>query len=427
MRRRPLTTALTLLAAFAVPLSVMYASGCFGGPDTVIDEPVTISVLHSQKGVGADLLRQMAAEFSASHPNISVALEYGGDPSSVARRLREAVGAGEAPTLAEVPETALLGLRDAGVIQPLQNYIASRSYGLELEDLDDFWPCFVAPNTVGRQVWGMPFSHRVIALAYDPDLVPEPPRTWAELMEVAGVLTRRGPDPANSTFGVALQPGADLFTLLLYSNGGLLLAGDPPKYVFNSPAGTTALEYLYEIASLRKSVLLTTGSPARAVAEGRAAMAVGEVSWCENDPSREVMALAPLPDGGAPATMAPGTSLVITSGLSPAHGEAAWRFLRWLMRPENVARWSAATGDVPVRRSAMDEQVWRLGPGMSWNWRRIVGGLEAAAYPPVTPNWPRVKAEMTTAVSRYLLGEFGSSKTLLDGLVDSANRSLGGP
>lgn len=56
--------------------------------------------------------------------------------------------------------------------------------------------------------------------------------------------------------------------------------------------------------------------------------------------------------GGAGLTMFPST---------PEKQDATWEFLSWLLTPENVVRWSASTGYVPIRKSALEsEEIQQL-------------------------------------------------------------------
>lgn len=423
MRKRLGRAAVFLVALLAgLPLA-----GCSGGPATVIEGPTTVTFWHSQKGPGAALLADLAAEFSRLEPHITVNLVYRGDPTQVAADLPAAVTAGQGPVLAEVPTEALANLRAGGAISPLGSFIASRHYGLKMEDLDDFWPCLVQANTVDRQVWGLPFSHKIYGLIYDPDVLDEPPTTWDGLKVAASTLTRRDADPALSVFGLAFRPDADLFTLFLYQNGGQLLTGDPPRMSFASPQGTGCLEFLAEITTLRRAALLTMGDPLEAVAGGRAVMAVGPVGWTAEQLSGAGIALAPLPSGVARATLAPGTSLALTAGVNAARAEAGWRFARWLTGTQGAARWAAATGDVPVRRTAMESSVWRQGPGTIQGWRAVLAQMDVVVVLPASPNLDRIRDELNAAVPTYLLGQINSSQALLDGVVEKVSRATTGP
>ncbi|KPK21883.1 MAG: hypothetical protein AMJ76_01530 [Dehalococcoidia bacterium SM23_28_1] len=49
-----------------------------------------------------------------------------------------------------------------------------------------------------------------------------------------------------------------------------------------------------------------------------------------------------------------GRSLWILKGRPEAEQEAAWKFVKWLMEPEQQAEWFAGSGYLPVRISAYD-------------------------------------------------------------------------
>jgi sn-glycerol 3-phosphate transport system substrate-binding protein len=56
--------------------------------------------------------------------------------------------------------------------------------------------------------------------------------------------------------------------------------------------------------------------------------------------------------GGAGITMFPST---------PEKQDATWEFLTWLLEPDNVAKWTVATGYVPVRKSVLEsEEIQKL-------------------------------------------------------------------
>jgi len=398
----------------------------------VIAGQVTITVWHSQKAEAAKLLAQLAAEFSTRETNIIVKLVAKPDEAALLADLRQAASSERAPCVAEVPADQLHALRLAGIIRPLQSFIANRYYGLQVSDSEDFWPSLVQANAMGRQVWGVPFSHKLYALLYNPELVSRPPATWDELKSMAQSLTYRNGEPALSRFGVAFRPDAELLSLLLYQNGGRLLSGDSSRWVFNGAEGRAALEYLYELATVRKAALLTMGRPEQAVATGRAAMAIGQPTW-PLDPNDGPVAVAPLPKGAAAAALAPGTSLTLVNGHTDAQEEASWRFMRWLTSPEISARWSASTGDVPIRRQAMDQFVWAAGLGSLPGWSEVVAQMDSVVLLPnvtgtaAAGTWEKVRGDLSQAVTAYLLGAVSSSQSALDSVAIPANRALSGP
>ena len=72
--------------------------------------------------------------------------------------------------------------------------------------------------------------------------------------------------------------------------------------------------------------------------------------WVE---AREPVNLPGVPGGtGLPGVY--GRSLWILKGRPEAEQEAAWKFVKWLLEPEQQAEWFAGSGYLPVRVSAYD-------------------------------------------------------------------------
>jgi len=159
-------------------------------------------------------------------------------------------------------------------------------------------------------------------------------------------------------------------------------------------------------------------------------MAVAPVGWPpDRGPDPAVLAVAPLPAGRTRATLVPGTSLVLVSGHGAAQEKAAWEFLRWLVSPEIAARWAAATGSVPIRRSTLDSPVWQQGPGSFPGLREVLSRqMDAVASLPPSVDLGRLRRELDTSIPPYLLGRVNSSQALLDGVLNRLSReSAGGP
>jgi sn-glycerol 3-phosphate transport system substrate-binding protein len=63
---------------------------------------------------------------------------------------------------------------------------------------------------------------------------------------------------------------------------------------------------------------------------------------------------APGVPGGTRYTATYSRSLWITKDRPQAEQEAAWKFIKWLMEPEQQAEWFAGSGYLPVRKSSYD-------------------------------------------------------------------------
>ena len=99
------------------------------------------------------------------------------------------------------------------------------------------------------------------------------------------------------------------------------------------------------------------------VASGRAAMTFGYagalrslVSALEKGVEGVEIGVGPVPGfaDGTGSTLLLGHGLWILNERPQEEQEAAWKFIRWLMEPEQQAEWFAGSGQLPVSRSSVE-------------------------------------------------------------------------
>lgn len=185
-----------------------------------------------------------------------------------------------------------------------------------------------------------------------------PPETWDALLEQARVLRATGADP----HPVALAPTDWTWALLAVSLGDPLVdaEGRPTFTAPGSPA-RRAMDLL--LTMLREELI------APAIADGDATQhswfwsgrGTFHQGWAGSLPAArhpsggrgDAVTYLPLPDGGR--------SIAIPRGFAIPAGapdpEAAWTFLRWVLRPEIQRTLFTTTGVIPARRSVADALV----------------------------------------------------------------------
>jgi len=90
--------------------------------------------------------------------------------------------AGEGPDIIIGAHDWLGELVSNGLLEPL-----------DLDDkANDFDPVSLQAFTYNGQLYGLPYAVEAIALIYNKDLVPEPPKTWEEMKEIAKNLQEEG-------------------------------------------------------------------------------------------------------------------------------------------------------------------------------------------------------------------------------------------
>jgi len=99
---------------------------------------------------------------------------------------------------------------------------------LEPIDLGDkaggFNPVALEGFSYGGKLYGLPYGTENVALIYNKDLVPEPPKTWCELLEIARDLT----DPEIPQYGFIVQnPDPYHWFPMLSAAGGYIFGKNP--------------------------------------------------------------------------------------------------------------------------------------------------------------------------------------------------------
>lgn len=69
------------------------------------------------------------------------------------------------------------------------------------EVIESFDPVTIEAMSYGGSLYGVPYSREGVALLYNKDLVPEPPKTWKELVEISRELT----DPSIPQYGFVVE------------------------------------------------------------------------------------------------------------------------------------------------------------------------------------------------------------------------------
>ena len=324
-------------------------------------------------------------------------------------KLVAALRAGSGPVLFQAELSFFPRLVAEGQALPLEAYL----------DLD---PGFVADlfapawnyGVVGGRRFGLPFNTSTPVLFYNLDVFRakglEAPRDWRAFERTALALTSR----AAKGFIFVTDPQAWLFEAMVTSRGGSLVQDDRPN--FTSREAVAALEMLYR---LKEAGALSVRSMAEATfaqldfvrTKGMMVMA-SIANWpaAENFSFAFALGVAPVPrEEGGKVPMG-GAQLVVLKGASEAQARGAVAFWKYLMEPENVARWVEASYYVPLRKSALPllEGFYRENPFRKVAFEQVAHAQERPRLSQFSA-WARVLAE---ALERSLKGGVPPRKAL---------------
>ncbi len=256
------------------------------------------------------------------------------------------------------------------------------------------------------------------ALIYRKDLLDkynlELPATWSDLVEVSKVLQEKG----EMEFPVGL-PGAELAHTIyqtIEQAGGEMTSYENGKFKSNltDPKVKEAIKFILDQVTEYK--IAAPASVEYDKATLRAKLANGEIAFMYDSPQIyqyldqnapnlvEKVAVGPAPAGPA------GKNSVFTGGSHLAvykfteKKEEAEKWIKFLLRPENVALWSKAYGNVPGLLSATKLQGFGEKPLVDFNNVARDHGI----HPPSNPGGTLAKVE--DLINNQILGAYLEGK-----------------
>lgn len=423
--------------------AVLASCGGGGGKDgsTASSSDCPVSVLAEQTGktkvvfwhamgqVLGDELKKITDEFNSSQDKVEVELVFQGSYDDTITKYQAALRAkSQLPDLVQLEETQLQFAIDSKSFTPVAACIKADSY-----DTTDFLERVISYFTVEGTQWAMPFNTsnpvlyynkaKFVAAGLDPD---KPPATLDEVKQVSQKLV----DAGVVKHGIVLEFQPWYFEQILAKEGVTMLNNgngrtkrataatyDSPEAqeiwawlddmvksglaqsVGRNPQG---IDHFLSIASGDSAMTISTsaalGAIKAAIAAGQGAgveIGVAQLPSLTNDPAK----------GGA---MVGGAELWMGKGSTDAVKAATWEYLKYLDSPEVQAQWHAATGYLPIRRSATElpaiKDLWTSEPAYRVAYDQLndgtlndaSGGIVMGPYKEVRDLWKNAMEILTT-------------------------------
>jgi sn-glycerol 3-phosphate transport system substrate-binding protein len=306
------------------------------------------------------LIDTFAADFQKDNPGITLKPIYAGSYQDTMVKALTAHKAGAPPPLSVLLSTDMYTLIDEDAVMPFDGFIKSAE---DKAWLASFFPAFMANSQTGGQTWGIPFQRSTIVQYHNKDLFKEAgldpdkaPATWAELVDLAGKLTKR--DGGNTTqWGIQIPSSGFpywLFQGLSTQAGTLLANADGTKTGFDAPAVVEALQFWIDLAQKHKvhaPGIVEWGTTPKDFFEKKCAImwtTTGNLTNVRTN-AKFPFGVSMLPAGKRLGSPTGGGNFYISSKAKPAEQEAAFKFIRWVTTAERAAQWSVDTGYVAVR------------------------------------------------------------------------------
>jgi len=386
-------------------------------------KPVEITMWYEFPPGGRTEIEKLAAEFNSSQHDVHVRLVDQVTYEDMLPKYRAGLQTGDLPDLVQGDNMTLQTIVDSRHIVPVEACVKADHY-----DLADFLPRAIAAYRVGNTLQALPWNVSNPILIFDATLFrkagldpAKPPTTLAGIKAASQQIVDRGV----AKHGIALPRKAYLIEHMLAKSDVLFVdhgngrTGRAARSLLDGAVGREAFTWWDDM--VRSGLALDTGTDQSAhllaLGNGNAAMTI-EGSGVLG-PIRGVLesgqykgaqiAAGPMPSPRSGGGVSVGDGALFLVNTKPERVAAAWKFARFLEEPHNVARIAAAGGYVPVRRSAVDDEVlastWRAYPSFRVAYDQLLAGPnDSATAGPVIGDYQGVRNEVVNALAAMLTG-----------------------
>ena len=338
---------------------------------------VEITMWHDNVAATLNAIEGLVRRYNSSQSEVKVKLAYQGTDVEEMAKLVTSLNGGELPNIVQESEAFGQRLIDTGAVAPMQDFIDRDNY-----DLSDLNKNAVQYFTLDGKLWAMPFGMAVPLLYYNKmtfrevGLDPEkPPEDIDEVREISEKMLKRDTHGNVTRTGIALDIYGWYLEYVLSEHGDLYAnnengrAGRATEVLFNGPTGQTYFQWWRDM--VKEDLAIDVGrNPTYAdtfltLGTGRVGMTVGSsaalrsvVDALEGGLAQTKVELGvglqPGVPGGTKSPGIIGRELWILKSHPQEEQEASWKFIKWLMEPEQQAEWYAESGYLPANLKAFD-------------------------------------------------------------------------
>jgi multiple sugar transport system substrate-binding protein len=335
-------------------------------------ETVVITFWHSFVSSTIPAFIELINRFEKEYPGIKINAQYIPTGDALIQKLITAIQSNTAPDISWLHSDFIEDLVEANAIYKMEDFINGDD-GISKQDIDDIYPALIQFSSWRGTLYSLPMEATNLALLYnkkmfrDAGLDPEsPPKSWEQLHDFALRLSYDVDNDGNfeqTGFFVPIFPAAGplgswmvwQWMPYLWQAGGYFIKEDQSEVLYNSKAGVDALT-LWQDLFLKQNLKTFTTDADVAFVANRLAMTM-DGPW--NLPRYKDLlknidwAFAPLPSGRVKsATVVGGEYLAIFK--QSKFPKEAWKFLKWMIKPETQAFWSMKSGYLPIRHAVLN-------------------------------------------------------------------------
>lgn len=294
--------------------------------------------------------------FEAKYPNITVDYQIM-DWQTALDKLNVALSGGTPPDVVTVDMTWLPHFAALDAFADLKTFMPDgKLNGLPLDQ--NYSQGSLDAMTYNNKILTMMYDFDVYALYYRADLLEQKgiavPKTWDDLV---AALQKLG---EGDKYKYEVDPDTFHVSQFIYENGGTLLSADNKTATFNTPEAIQAYQFYTDLVTQSKGGIAWTtdqGEAMQGIKDGRIAMFsngpyfMGLLKSGAPEMTGE-WRVAPHPYSKTPSSYLGGTGLVIPA--TSKNQQAAWKFIQFLLQPENALGVYKYAGAAPALLQALN-------------------------------------------------------------------------
>jgi len=397
-------------------------------------------------GVLGKAIETLTEQYNDSQGEIYVEAIYQGNYDDTLNKYKAGLPGKQTPNLLQVYDVGLRFMLDSKSAEPIQTLIDASKF-----DTSNFEPALLNYYSIDKKLVGMPFNSSTPLLYYNKKLFSEagldpntPPKTWEEALTLGEKLTRKDAAGKVSQYGRATPIDSWYFEQWMNAQNAPLVdnengrANRAAKTFLNGENGVKILEWWK--STIDKGVGTNLG---RGTSETQKAFAASQIAMTFDSTASMrgivngvgdkfevgsgylLRPAATLDQGGVTIG---GASVYIMKDKADREKEATWKFVQWLVQPEQQAAWHVATGYYPVRKESYNLAVVQENTKKYPQFTTAIEQLRASKQTPATAGavmgpFTQARALVNTAIEETLLGK-STPKAALDKATSDINQAL---
>ncbi|MCX6068800.1 MAG: extracellular solute-binding protein [Chloroflexi bacterium] len=281
-------------------------------------------------------------------------------------------------------------------IVDLTPYLVQPEFGMDLADIP---AAFAEQSLVNGVRYGLPaarsarllFYNRTFARDLGFDAAPNSADEFRKQACAANAFWKQDADLTNDGFGgLALDVASNWqtpYSWLAASGGQIFTDGE---FRFNTPDNSAALQFVSDLRADGCAWLATSSSNYEYLAGRSALFITGNLSELAEQKnafatsaSADEWTVLPFP-GEKPGIVAYGPDYAVLK-TNEARQLAAWLFIRWMLEPQNQARWVKESGLFPVSMASAD--LLKSQRAANPQWSAAIDLIPLAKPYPQTAEW----------------------------------------